>query len=560
MIHHGDLFNVLPMLAEASIDACVTDPPYGIGFMGREWDTFNPTKAVASKKHAITVGERGRRDINPNTRGRRQSPAMSPSQIEYDRSLGGQRVFQEWTERWGREVLRVLKPGALIVVCGAPRSYHRMASGLEDAGFVVRDSFAWLFLSGFPKSHNFGCKCGGNPLQYSHEDGDPGHDSVRGVRQRSNDAEVVAEASQETDLFPSVQRGSAWAGLEEACPQGPSGVDGSERGVVQREDVGREQPGLEWRDIPRAGKGLPNDPHAGPSSGTGERLRAGAHLGSGEDPQAVVEAERGSASSGSRPSEQRTGQSANLRLPSRTLDDRASNRSARCARCGGLTEARGVGTAVKPAYEPICLAWKPFKGTITDNYIKYGTGALNIEACRTGDVDTRSVKLAGRGHFPHEDDAWIPKAVQVGSEFGRWPANLLLESADVHAEIAPYLYCAKPSREERDYGCNGLALKSGGERSGRVDGSAGIGPRSGAQGSARNFHPTVKPVELMRWLVKLVTPPGGVVLDPFTGSGTTGMACRYEQRQFIGIEKEADYVQIAERRIAAVAPLFSEAV
>jgi hypothetical protein len=124
-----------------------------------------------------------------------------------------------------------------------------------------------------------------------------------------------------------------------------------------------------------------------------------------------------------------------------------------------------------------------------------------------------------------------------------------------------FYYVAKPSREERDYGCTGLQQRSGGEATARKDGSAGLdNPRAGAgrTGGARNFHPTVKPVELMRWLVRLVTPPGGVVLDPFLGSGTTGMACRYEQRRFIGIEREADYIEIAERRIRAVAPLFAD--
>jgi len=123
-----------------------------------------------------------------------------------------------------------------------------------------------------------------------------------------------------------------------------------------------------------------------------------------------------------------------------------------------------------------------------------------------------------------------------------------------------FYYVAKPSREERDYGCGGLATRTAGECTDRQDGSAGLNnPRAGAgrTGGGLNFHPTVKPVELMRWLVKLVTPINGTCLDPFMGSGTTGMACRYEQRSFIGIEREAEYIAIAERRIGAVAPLFA---
>jgi hypothetical protein len=124
-----------------------------------------------------------------------------------------------------------------------------------------------------------------------------------------------------------------------------------------------------------------------------------------------------------------------------------------------------------------------------------------------------------------------------------------------------FFYVAKPSREERDYGIWHDNTKSGGEATNRTDGSAGLNsPRAGAgrTGGARNFHPTVKPVELMRWLVRLVTPIDGTVLDPFLGSGTTGMACRYELRSFIGIEREREYIEIAERRIAAVAPLFGD--
>lgn len=122
-----------------------------------------------------------------------------------------------------------------------------------------------------------------------------------------------------------------------------------------------------------------------------------------------------------------------------------------------------------------------------------------------------------------------------------------------------FYYCAKPSREERDMGCYDLQPRQRDES--RKDGDpGGDNPRNRGLQPRGNFHPTVKPVELMRWLVRLVTPPNGVVLDPFLGSGTTGMACVYEQRQFIGIEREAEYIEIAKRRIAAVAPLFTEAV
>lgn len=749
MIYCGDLFDVLPTLDAESIDSCVTDPPYGIGFMSKKWDTFKPENLSAATRKLMHPREREAAKLvsdNPNINGRHRSPALSPSQIDYDYSTAGLRGFQEWTERWGREVFRVMKPGAYIVVCGAPRSYHRMACGLEDAGFIIRDKFSFLFGSGFPKSLNFGCKCRGNALQYNHA---PGNNPVRGVRQGSDDAAGVVAAHEAPDLLAPLQRDSSQQGAGEALAQGPGSVDAGERGVLPREDVGREQPGVEGRELHRAGEGLPDDPDAGASPRAGKRVRAGTSGRGGADTRPAAEAGRGSASQGSGPGEQRPGKSASLRLPSRTLDSGASDRSSRCERCGGLTSARGLGTALKPAHEPIALAWKPFKGTITDTYIKHGTAALNIDACRIDSAGLRDFKDS------------------MDTDLGRWPANVLLDdvaaaaldeqtgvlvsganptrrgsdkfrdtygefkgqtecdaargldvggasrfykiaavdcvlcglscverdtmsgcettSADTAArrsrtirriidatalnpahvslaerlvQAAPsveslcetcvtsivlalvevkcsgstsaastvfrastpsykssiliqnlasfaalwgnidtipttaslsllfgsvchaigsctrqashesasdqqrFLYSAKPSREERDFGCHGLTASTGGEATDRKEGSAGLNnPRAGAgrTGGARNIHPTVKPVELMRWLVKLVTPPGGVVLDPFMGSGTTGMACRYESRQFIGIEREADYIQIAERRIAAVAPLFGEA-
>ncbi len=249
---------------------------------------------------------------------------------------------------------------------------------------------------------------------------------------------------------------------------------------------------------------------------------------------------------------------------------------------------------MKPANEPIALAWKPCEGTITANVAKWGTGGLNIHACRIG---TASVGGSGAAFGKSwAGESGLTKDYEPTSVVGRWPANVVMDedaaadldrqtgvlesgfmaagterdglgyggglgntvTHDTHADsggASRFYYTAKPSRFERDFGCFGLAPKTAGQATDRKEGSAGLNnPRAGAgrTGGARNFHPTVKPIELMRWLVRLVTPPNGIVLDPFTGSGTTGIACRYENRPFIGIEREAEYREIAERRIAAV--------
>jgi len=410
VIYLGDLFVVLRTVAADSIDACVTDPPYGLGFMGKEWDTFRP----GAGKHRRLMHPRERalgkiESDNPNINGRWRSPALSPSQIDYDYSPDGLRAFQHWTYDWATAVWRVMKPGAYLVVHGAPRSHHRMMCGLEDAGFVVRDCLAWLFGSGFPKSLNLG---------------------------------------------------------------------------------------------------------------------------------------------------------------------------------------DGRGTALKPAHEPIALAWKPIDGSIAENLAEYGTGALNIDACR---IESLPYDAPGdRGQTDRTRRLGFALTPGKQADLGRWPANVLLdeEAAEMldaqtgeltsgaraagvrkglgyhgaNGDGGPaieanaggasrFYYVAKPSRRERDRGCADLVAATGGEATDRKDGSAGLqNPRAGAgrTGGAKNIHPTVKPVELMRWLVRLVTPPGGTVLDPFCGSGTTGMACRFEGREFIGIEREAQYVEIARHRIASV--------
>jgi len=581
MLMHGDLFDVLPTLDAESIDSGVTDPPYGIGFMGRKWDTFTP-EAGESR----IVPNRQIASDNPNLKGRTRGPASSPSAVEYNRSLEGQRGFQDWTARWATEVFRVLKPGAHLVVCGAPRSHHRMMCGLEDAGFEIRDTLSFLFGQGFPKSLNFGCKCREKPLPCSH------HSKAESER----DVRPLFDADVSTTVHVEEEPGEVLLDGLSQHRVSVQGTAGTEAG-----DARGEQPGVERRQLHRAGEGLPSNSDAGASASAGERLRVGAHPRGGDDPGPPAEAERGSASQGSGPREQRTGQSAYLRLPSRTLDGGAPERSTRCERCGGLTEARGQGTGLKPGWEPVVLARKPFKGTYADNFIKYGVGGLNVDGCRI-DGEPWSRQLAGNVNESVVTDFRLKGIDKQSHDLGRWPANVLLDdeaavmldaqsgelaSGDYTGErssdktraifgafagtgprvegghvgdtggASRFFYVAKPSREERDLGCEHLETRQRDDS--RKEGNpGGDNPRNRGLQQRGNFHPTVKPVELMRWLVRLVTPPGGAVLDPFAGSGTTGMACRYELREFIGIEREAEYVAIAERRIAACVPLFAD--
>ena len=174
----------------------------------------------------------------------------------------------------------------------------------------------------------------------------------------------------------------------------------------------------------------------------------------------------------------------------------------------------GWGTALKPGHEPIVVARKPFKGTTVSNVLKFDTGALNIKDSRCKD--------------------------------NRWPANVIHDGID--ERWGDFFYCAKANRKDRNEGLDKLEDK---QKPG-VDGTAYMGMTSeGRKQTAKNTHPTVKPTDLMRYLCRLVTPPNGTVLDPFMGSGSTGKAAKLENFEFIGIEREAEYFEIAKARINA---------
>jgi DNA modification methylase len=218
----------------------------------------------------------------------------------------------------------------------------------------------------------------------------------------------------------------------------------------------------------------------------------------------------------------------------------------------------GWGTALKPAHEPIVLARKPLAGTVAANVLAHGTGALNIDASRIATEDDLN---GGAYSASDRKNPFFKSLDGAAGEFsrpaGRWPANVLLdEDAAAGQDWAHFFYVAKPGRKERDLGCAHLPAKTAGEATDREEGTQGLeNPRAGAgrTGGAKNYHPTVKPIQLMRYLVRLVTPPGGMVLDPFVGSGTTGIAALQEGMKFVGIERESEYLRIADARIKAAA-------
>lgn len=205
---------------------------------------------------------------------------------------------------------------------------------------------------------------------------------------------------------------------------------------------------------------------------------------------------------------------------------------------------QGWGTALKPAHEPMVLARKPVVGTIANNVLTYGVGGLNIDESRVegkleGDPN-RFAKTDG-GSF----NAFSKDAPVVRTD-GRWPANFIHDGLE--EEWSKFFYCAKTSKRDRNEGLDGFEAKR--DHDGRAEGKVGgDNPRNRTNAEKLNHHPTVKPTSLMQYLVRMVTPAGGTVLDPFMGSGSTGKACVYEGFNFIGIDQSAEYVEIARARI-----------
>lgn len=449
---HGDSLEILRTMPAACVDAVVTDPPYGLAFMGKKWDY--------------------------------QVPAV---------------------ELW-REVLRVLKPGGHALVACGTRTQHRMAVNLEDSGFEIRDLIAWIYGNGFPKSMS------ANVAMDKFMAAEP----------------LAADVYKVTAFLRDARIRAGWTNGRIDAIFGTNGMAGHWTSSASQPAVPSVR---EWEILKR-------------------------ELGFGDEMDDLV-AKYGATE---RPEDWGSGVGEAGFLTA--LSDKR------------VGDPHRWGTALKPAMELWTLARKPLArkplaGTVSANVQAYGTGALNIAGCRVaGDMAgahyggisaTDSHKFAG---LNGKEYATAPH------QGGRWPANMIHDGSDEVLELLPagaarFYYCAKASRAEREAGCEGLSSKNiagkgnGLGRSCSTCGAPVIGGcscenRTFVDPAQRNHHPTVKPLALMRWLVRLVTPPGGLVLDPFAGSGTTAMAAKAEGFRYLAIEREPDYVAIAQARIASI--------
>lgn len=414
-LFNDNCLDAIRSLPDNSVDSIVTDPPYGLSFMGKKWDYDVPS-----------------------------------------------------VEIWA-ECLRVLKPGGHLLAFAGTRTQHRMAVRIEDAGFEIRDMLAWVYGSGFPKSHD------------------------------------VSKA------------------IDKAA--------GAEREVV---GVKKHSANQQIETFKNSG------------------------------------------------------------------DYKITTPTTKAAK-----QWQGWGTALKPALEPITLARKPLIGTVAENVLEHGTGGLNIDGCRVenngDDLSRKATPAKG-----WKNSSQFNGSMNDDWKKGRWPANFIHDGSDEVVGLFPhtssgavnphingsvaaktvvsflkgldgkmrnytseanqgsasrFFYCAKASKRDRDEGLEGFPTSTQ-QSVAHGDRQYGTLPHTGEQREINsqpraNIHPTVKPTDLMRYLCRLITPPNGVILDPFMGSGSTGKAALLEGFSFIGCELSPEYFEIAKARIEAKQDLFT---
>ncbi len=498
-IYCMDCLHGMKQLEDNAVEAVITDPPYGLEFMGKEWDKFEPKRLgqrwAGKDRKLIGDGTGKGGDFGDRFN---EMPKSIPKKNKRCKKCGHYffsgdpckcknpeweidtqyvNAFQDFCYTWAVEVLRVLKPGGYLLSFGGSRTYHRMACAIEDAGFEIRDQIMWVYGSGFPKS---------------------------------------------MDISKAIDK-----------------MKGAERSII--------------------GKNKSKGIRSGQNHIVGDEYHCDGY---------------------------------DVTVPS-------------------TPEAKqwaGWGTALKPAHEPIVMARKGLsEKTVAENVLRWSVGGINIDGCIVPFVDEADKEEAmGKNQhadFNSNDGVRVPtKGIYHGdfrppenytAEKGRFPANLIHDGSkevldlfpdskstggksghtgaysggykeEFYGDLKPgfgdsgsaarFFYCAKASKDERNIGCEKLKKTSTGHIASETGGGGGW--KNDAEKNPNlpraNYHPTVKPVELMKYLIKLITKENQLVLDPFIGSGSTALACRWTNRRFIGFEINQEYYDIANKRLSTI--------
>lgn len=487
-VYHGDCLEELKKLGDCSVDAVITDPPYGLS-------STKPAQVADVLAAWVTGDTKVVPELSKGFMGKTWDGFVPPPAV------------------W-EECLRVLKPGGHMAVFAGARTQDLMGLSIRLAGFEIRDTLGWIYGSGFPKSMDISKAVDkGQALSKARA-----YEFTEWMRSTGITATQINEATNTnmgshylTNLTqPAIATAELFDKLRPLLPEVPerierlvaerTGIEWSD--YVKREVVGKHQSGL----------------HTGPS-GVGGHGEGGAITTSATD---------------------------------------------------AAKQWEGWGTALKPAIEPIILARKPLAGTVAANVLEHGVGALNIDACRVG-TEKRINPPGSTNPRVAMGGGWNTDA-QPTEAVGRFPANVLLdehaaEELDKQSGISTSR--ANKVSDERKQTMATAAMNPG---VGRRDPS---NSHSDSGGASRFFpvfkyqakapkrerpvivrkdgtkvqHPTVKPLALMEWLVTLITPPEGVILDPFAGTGTTLQAATNKGFYSIGVEADSDYIQLIHKRL-----------